>query len=59
MTFDLTSALEEAFNAHGLQTSRKALPDNVDWPDGGRVVEGCEWPEGTLWARHFLMLIPG
>ena len=37
----------------------EALLDNMDWPEGRRIVSEWRWPEGTLWARHFLMLVPG
>jgi len=36
----------------------EALLDNMDWPEGQKIVSEWHWPEGTFWARHFLMLMP-
>ena len=36
----------------------EALLDNMDWPEGRKTVSEWLWPEGTFWARHFLMLVP-
>lgn len=36
----------------------EALLDYMDWPDGREIVKEWQWPEGMLWARYFLMIVP-
>jgi hypothetical protein len=36
----------------------EALLDNEPWPEGQRIVESWNWPEGDYRARHFMILIP-
>jgi hypothetical protein len=36
----------------------EALLDNIDWPEGRKIVSDWQWPERMFLARHFLKLNP-
>jgi hypothetical protein len=44
-------------NGHDLQVS-EVLFDNLDFPDGRRIIDVLNWPDGTYSARQFLMITP-
>jgi len=37
-------------------TTSEVLVDNADWPEGRRIIETLNWPDGEYSAREFLML---
>jgi hypothetical protein len=39
-------------------TTAEVLLDNMDWPEGRRILETLSWPEGRYSAREFLLMMP-